>query len=133
MSLAHIIAKFFGGATPASQASIGWGGWLDTAKGKRWEAIGEVVYDELAEAKVNVHKRQIIIPGEPVAKLTIQQAVRRIAGKTGLDIEVVREHLLLWLEEAAESDNEKRDEEVDMESAIARWVAEANKLVKSSR
>lgn len=127
MNFQNIIAKIFGNPKMQRKASVGWGGWLDTAAGKKWEAIGEMVYDKLEEAKINVHKRQIIF-GEPTsAKLTINQMARRLVDKTGEDVKVIREHLMLWLEEAADSDNEERDEDVDMDSAIARWISDVKK------
>lgn len=118
MSLQSIIAKFFGDPTVQSAAAVGWGGWADTPAGKKWEAVGDDVYDYLEKAKVNVLKRQIIFDGANSATLTIDQTLMRIVDKTGHDIKVVREHTMLWLVEAADSDDEERDEDVDIESEI---------------
>jgi hypothetical protein len=131
MSLGGIIAKLLGKSKTQSGAPAGWGGWLDTAEGKQWEAVGEFVYSGLEEAKVNVHARRIILGNS--ATLTIDQVAQRIAEKTGQDIEVVREHVMLRLEEAADSDDEERDDEVDMGAAIERWLDDVRKSVRQSR
>ncbi len=120
MSLGGIIARILGKPKAASASSAGWGGWLDTPEGKKWEAVGESVYGELEEAKANVHTRRIILVDG--ATLTIDQVARRIADKTDQDIAAVQEHVMLWLEEAADSDDEERDDDLDMGAAIERWL-----------
>jgi len=131
MSLGRIIARILGKPKARNSASAGWGGWLDTAEGKRWEAVGESVYGELEEAKVNVHTRHIILGDS--ATLTIDQVAKRIAAKTGQDIDAVREHVVLWLEEAADSDDEERDDDLDMGSAIGRWIDDVGRPAQPSR
>ena len=132
MNLGSIIAKLLGKPKSQSDATTGWGGWLDTPEGKLWEAVGETVYDELDEAKVNVHKRRIILGDGQ--RLTINQAARRITDKSGHDIEAVRENVMLWLEEVAiDSDDEDRDADVDIRTAIDQWVHDARSFVQPSR
>jgi hypothetical protein len=131
MSLGGIIARILGKPKAQSSASDGWGGWLDTPEGKRWEAVGESVYSELEEAKVNVHTRRIVLGDS--ATLTIDQVARRIADKTGQNAEAVQEHVMLWLEEAADSDDEERDDEVNMESAIESWLDDVRRSARPSR
>ena len=120
MRFGGIIAKLLGKSKAQSSASAGWGDWLDTTEGKKWEALGELVYAELEAAKVNIHKRRIILIDSE--ELTIHQVARRLAEKTGENLEAVREQVMLWLEEAAESDDEEHDDGLDMGSAIERWI-----------
>ena len=134
MSLGRIIAKLFGKSKPQKQEITGWGGWLDTPEGKAWEALSEVVYNELETAKANVHKRRIIWrDGAKLCKITINQVAKQIAEKTGNEAEAVNEHVMMWLEEAAESDNPDRDDDIEFRDEIAKWIDEiAAKSLKNS-
>ena len=131
MSFGSIVARLLGKPKNQGDTSSGWGDWLDTPEGKSWEAASELVYDELEAAKVHVHKRCIIF--DDGAKLTINQVARRIADKTGQAVEAVTEHVMLWLEEAADSDDEERDDGVDMGSAIELWVEDVRRSAQSSK
>ena len=131
MSLSGIIAKLLGKPKTQGAASAGWGGWLDTQEGKEWEAVSEVVYGELETAKVNARKRRIIL--DDGAKLTINQVAQRIADKAGTDADAVCEHVMLWLEEAADSDDPDRDDEMEMARDIERWIADARRTPQSSK
>ena len=129
MSLSGIIAKLLG--KPKTQSTpAGWGGWLDTSEGKEWEAISEVIYGELETAKVNACKRRIIL--DDGVKLTIHQAARNLADKTGHDVDAVREHVMLWLEEAADADDADCDD-MEMAADIERWIDDARKGSPSSK
>ena len=131
MSLSSMIAKLLGKSKTPGHAPTGWGGWLDTAEGKQWEAVGEAVYDALETAKINVHARRIIM--DDGAKLTLNQAAKRLADKTGSDADAIREHIMSWLEEAADSDDEERDDGLDMGNVIERWIDDARRSTKSSQ
>ena len=102
---------------------------MDTSEGKQWEAISEVVYNELENAKVNASKQRIIVDG---ARLTINQTARNIADKTHNDVDEVREHVMLWLEEAADPDDPNCDE-MEMAGNIERWVDDARRAAQSSK
>ena len=130
MSLSSIIAKLLRKPKTQTGTPAGWGDWLDTSEGKRWEAVSGVVYGELEAAKVNARKRRITLDGG--AKLTINQVTQRIADKTGNDAEAVREHVMLWLEEAADSDDPDRDDEMEMARDIDRWIDDARRANQSS-
>jgi hypothetical protein len=127
MSLGGILAKLLSKAkTQSHPSSTGWGDWMDTPEGKAWEALSEVVYAELETAKINVRKRRIILKNEArLAKLTINQAARYIADKTGHDSYAIREHVMFWLEEVGESDDPERDDDLELPDEIQTWIEEA--------
>ena len=123
MKFGAILFKILGKTPLQSEAPNGWGGWLDTDEGKRWEATSENVYQELETAKVDINKRLILVlDGQKTKRLTLNQAVKRVADKIGEDIRDVREHVLSWLEEAADLADADRDEESN--EAIQRWINE---------
>jgi len=123
MKFGAILFKILGKTPLQSEAPNGWGGWLDTDEGKRWEATSENVYQELETAKVDINKRLILVlDGQKTKRLTLNQAVKRVADKIGEDIRDVREHVLSWLEEAADLTDADRDEESN--EAIQRWINE---------
>ena len=123
MKFGAILFKILGKTPLQSEAPNGWGSWLDTDEGKRWEATSENVYQELETAKVDINKRLILVlDGQKTKRLTLNQAVKRVADKIGEDIRDVREHVLSWLEEAADLADADRDEESN--EAIQRWINE---------
>ena len=124
MSLSGIIAKLLGKPKTPRGAPTGWGGWLDTSEGKEWEALSEVVYGELEAAKVDARKRRIVL--DAGTKLTINQVARSIADKTGDDVDAVREHVMLWLEEAADPEDPDCDE-MKMAGDVERWMDNARR------
>ena len=123
MKFGAILFKILGKTPLQSEAPNGWGGWLDTDEGKRWEVTSENVYQELETAKVDINKRLILVlDGQKTKRLTLNQAVKRVADKIGEDIRDVREHVLSWLEEAADLADADLDEESN--EAIQRWINE---------
>ena len=131
MSLGDIIARLLGKLKTQKVPPSGWGGWLDTVEGKKWDDVGEKVYDALGAAKVNVHER-LIAMGDG-AKMTIELAAKYVADTTGEDVAAVCEHILLWLEEAGESDDEERDDGVDIDIEIQRWIDDTRRAAQPAR
>lgn len=120
MNISGILSRFFSKAKNYPPADS-WGGWLETAEGKRWEGIGIFVYEKLEDAKISVKKRLIIMDGK---KLTLNQATARIMEKTEYERSEIREHMILWLEEASdaiERDSEDADDDV-IDDLTRAWV-----------
>ena len=131
MSLGSIIGRLLGKSKANSESQSGWGGWLDTKEGINWEAIGQSVYDELNEAKVNVHSRRIIL--ENGTNFTTTEIAVQIADKIQQDVRDVHEHIIEWLVEAADSDDEDRDDDFDTDLLMKRWVENSRKSIDRHR
>lgn len=121
MNLGSIVAKILRKTQDSQNPPTGWGGWLYTEEGKRWEALSGLVYDALDAARVNAQARRILFKGK---KLTLNQAVQNLAKDLNEKPEAVRGHVLMWLQEASESDNEDRDDDndVDYDAEIEQWI-----------
>ena len=120
MNIGQILGAFFS-KTKSYPPADSWGGWLDTPEGKRWEGIGIFVYEKLEDARVSVKKRLIIMDGK---KLTLNQAADRIMEKTEYERAEIKEHLIIWLEEASdaiEGDSEDADDDV-IDNLTRAWV-----------
>jgi hypothetical protein len=128
MNIGRIIGNFFS-KTKNNPPADSWGGWLDTPEGKRWEGVGIFVYEKLEDARVSVKKRLIIMDGK---KLTLNQATARIMEKTEYERAEIKEHVILWLEEASdaiERDSEDADDDVIDEITRA-WVKAERSLAE---
>ena len=80
-----------------------------------------VIADEaLKEAYINSDERLIIWPnGE---RLTVDQSAEKIKAENDLDIEVVKDSIMAWVEMDAQPEkNNKRQEEIFVEE-IQNWV-----------
>jgi hypothetical protein len=101
------------------------GDWLDTEEGQASEALGTKVYDCL-EDKVEARpfKKRIKFPDGP--ELTVTQTSQRLAEQINEDPMAVREHVLLWLEEASMPDDPDMDgdQQEEFEKATECWVEE---------
>ena len=121
MNFVGILAKLLGKPKAQIVGPSGWGDWLDTPDGKRWEVTGEKVYDQLETARINVTARRFLVRDDTrTRRLTFNQAVRRVIDETGEDAKAVREHVMLWMEEAADPEDGERDEDID--DAIQLWL-----------
>ena len=78
-----------------------------------------------------IYKRRIFLPDG--SKMTINQVTRRISDKTGHDPAAVREHVMSWLEEAADSDDPERDDDMQMGEDISRWINDARRSSQELR
>lgn len=128
MSLSEMLARLAGKTKAIFSVSTS-GEWLDTPEGKHSEQIGELVYNDLERASVNVEKRRIIL--ENGAKLTINQVSRNIADKSANDADIVRANVMEWIEEAADAVDDEDDDVIQMN--IRTWLKDERKSARNAR
>jgi len=86
------------------------------------EDILDIVDVALKEAYINTDERLIIWPnGE---KLTVEQSAEKIKGENDLDIEVVKDSIMAWVEMDAQPEKENRKQEEIFVEEIQNWVNE---------
>lgn len=126
MNISGIISRFFSKSKSFPPANS-WGGWLDTAEGKRSQAVGSFVYEILDDTKVSATRRIVFFDGK---KMTLNQTISVIKEKSEFSREEIREHALMWLVEASEPiehDSEELDDE-EIDELIQVWVRSEQKL-----
>jgi hypothetical protein len=130
MNIERILGKFFSKNKSNSPADS-WGGSLETAEGKRLEEIGIFVYEKLEDAKVTVKKRLILVDGK---RLTVNQATARILENTEYKREEIREHLILWIEEASDAiERESEDADDDVIDELTQSWVEAERCLAANQ
>ncbi len=105
--------------------------WLDTEEGQAWQTLGEKVYDCLeAGTEAKPSKKRIKFPNGP--ELTVAQTSLRLAEQLKESPIAIREHVVMWLEEASmpNDPNMDGDQQKEFEKAIERWVSEERAKLK---
>jgi hypothetical protein len=128
MKLSEILANFAGKTKAIFGTSMS-GEWLDSPEGQRWEQVGELVYNELELASVNVKNRRIIL--ETGGKLTINQVSRNIADKSANEFSIIRANVMEWIEEAADAIDDDDDHVIQMN--IRAWLKDERKSARNQR
>ena len=86
------------------------------------EDILDIVDEAIKEAFINTDKRLIIWPnGE---RLTVDQSAEKIKGENDLDIEVVKDCIMAWVEMDAQPENKNKKQEEIFLKEIQNWVNE---------
>jgi hypothetical protein len=99
--------------------------WLDTPDGKDFEDRAERVYDYLESFKINAKKRYF--EGPDGRKMSLDQAITKVAVDLHEDRAIVREHVLRWMTEASNAtapEWEGTQEHVDLAQAWAEEIGE---------
>lgn len=121
--MSNIFGKIFKKSQQSQKSTdqIGWDRWLDTKAGKDWEETGVFVYDKLEKAKADPGSRLIIF--EDGSQHSVIGATQALATELGRERKAIHEHILLWLEEAADPlDDDVDDNEFAEEIQI--WIDE---------
>jgi hypothetical protein len=84
------------------------------------EDILDIVDVALKEAYINTDKRLIIWPdGE---KLTVEQSAEKINGENDLDVEVVKDCIMAWVEMDAQHEKKNKKQEELFVEELQNWV-----------
>ena len=114
---------------PSNDFMEGFSKWLESEDGQHSMEAMDYVFEALMGADLDIAGRRIVwADGQ---KLTIDQSVKKIYKRTGMNVEAIRSHIIGWLELGYEPKG-LDDEQMELfEFQINAWINEyGNSLIK---